>query len=97
MKCSKLNSHLKQTLHVIEDEACACGHPHENALHFFLHCPLYDNIRQNLQESVPNFRNIEYTPDILLFGSNDLSYEENLVIFDAVHNFISQSKRFILN
>lgn len=97
MKCSKLNSHLKQTLHVIEDEACACGHPHENTLHFFLHCPLYDNIRQNLQESVPNFRNIEFTPDILLFGSNDLSYEENLVIFNAVHDFISQSKRFILN
>ena len=52
------------------------------------------SIRHNLQGSVLRFRNVEFTPDILLFGSNDLSYKENLVIFNAVHDFISQSKRF---
>ena len=38
--------------------------------------------------------NIDLSLEILLYGSNHLSYAENLVIFYAVHAFIAQSKRF---
>ena len=94
MGCSKLNVHLMQNLHVIDHEACACGYPQENINHFFLHCPLYDNIRHILHNAVIIAGNIEISPEILLYGSNILSYEKNIVIFDAVHKYICQSKCF---
>ena len=94
MGCSKLNTHLAANLHVLDDESCQCGYPHENPYHFFLQCPLYNNIRPILNDAVVRQGNPDITLDILLYGSNNLNFEQNLSIFKAVHEFISLSKRF---
>ena len=64
MGCSKLNVHLMQNIPVIDHEAC--GYPQENMNHFFLHCPLYDNIRHILRNALITAGNIEISPEILL-------------------------------
>ena len=51
--CSKLNHHLKENLHVTDDSSCACNYPNEDTSHFFLFCPLYTNIRDELLRSLP--------------------------------------------
>ena len=38
MKCSRLNAHLKE-LHVVDSEACTCGHNVEDTNHFLFNCP----------------------------------------------------------
>ena len=35
--------------------------------------------------------------DTLLYGSSNLSFDENEIIFKAVHQFIIETKRFDMN
>ena len=90
MKCSKLNYHLF-LLHVTDSPACPCGFDTEDANHYLLHCPLYLVERQVMQQSVSNVINIDV--NILLFGSKDLDFKTNQLIFTAVHKFINDTKR----
>ena len=93
---SKLNSHLKKNMYVRECESCLCGFPNEDPDHFFISCPLYDaNIRHNLLESLHFIQGqITINANLLLYGSRNLKYDQNKVIFNAAHRFIAQSKRF---
>ena len=90
--CSKLRSDLCFKLHVADDPACACGAPIEDAYHFFFVCPLYDDIRVDLINSVSSVTICNLTK--LLFGDDLLDLNDNMVIFDAVHLFLNQSMRF---
>ena len=90
--CSKLKSDLCFKLHVVDDPSCACGVPVEDAYHFFFHCPLYDDIRVDLMTSVSSVTVCNLSN--LLFGDDALGLNENMVIFDAVHLFLNQSRRF---
>ena len=90
MKCSKLNYHLF-LLHVTDSPACPCGFDTEDANHYLLHCPLYLVERQAMWQSVSNVINIDV--NILLFGSKDLDFKTNQLIFAAVHMFIKDTKR----
>ena len=90
MKCSKLNYHLF-LLHVAESPACSCGFDTEDANHYLLQCPLYLVERQALLQSVSNVNYIDV--NILLFGSKDLDFKTNQLIFAAVHKFIIDTKR----
>ena len=91
MHCSSLRAYLVE-LHVLHDPACICGFENEDNDHFFLHCPLYHEGRLKLMNHVNRFSTFEL--DILLFGDNNLDVETNCKIFQAVHEYITDSKRF---
>ncbi|KAK3084597.1 hypothetical protein FSP39_016077 [Pinctada imbricata] len=91
-RCSQLHSDLHR-INLVSDPSCRCGFPNENAIHFFLECNLYSNYRLDL------FRKIRETTaspsiDVILYGDSDKPYDDNIKMFRAVHNFISQTKRF---
>ena len=90
MQCSKLNYDLCCKLYVLDNPACRCSASRETVSHFFMDCPLHDNIRITLFNSVS-----EHTACILLFGDPNLSIKTNRSIFDAVHKFIYDSSRFL--
>jgi hypothetical protein len=92
MGCSKLKSDLFYNLHVIDDPLCTCGQ-RETAEHFFLHCPKYMELREQLIYKIDCVEPV--TIDTLLYGNKDLSRNDNLEIFRIVHLFIKKTKRFI--
>jgi hypothetical protein len=89
-QCSSLNADLSR-IHVINNYKCSCGASFEDAIHYFLECPLYLNERTLLSDCDDININIE----ILLFGNDDYSYDVNSKKkFGKVRTFINQSKRF---
>ena len=90
-KCSALNFHLFIN-HVKDSAMCSCSEGIEDAEHIFLKCKNYDDERNVLLHELSSYDNKLET---LLFGKNDLSYNDNVSIFRAVHTFIHDSKRFV--
>ena len=91
LKCSNLNHDLVK-LHVLDDARCICGNIEESVQHFFFNCPLYTEERREM------FNNIQPICDVtlstLLYGNDELSFDENTTVFSCVHKFIKSSKRF---
>ena len=95
MKCSNLKAHLFQ-LHVVDDPYCICSNQIENCEHFFFHCHLYFSFRDQFLASLRLICNDNpITTELLLFGSDELSYEKNRQIFELVESFIDESSRFV--
>ena len=90
--CSKLRKDLYYNLHVVEDSMCTCGVLVEDAKHFFLQCPNYNHIRATLIHDLQNLMPI--TIRNILFGNKKFTLAINKKVFDAVHKFIKDSKRF---
>ena len=95
--CSSLN--LGLFLKGITDSPmCRCGSI-ENSQHFFFHCPYYQQQRNALQNVVSTFKML-FLPiiDLLLifflYGESSLSYDVNMIIFENIHRFILNCKRF---
>ena len=65
----------------------------EDCQHYILNCPFYANQRTDML-AVINAANINYSLDILLFGDINLTYEQNIVIVESVHDYITQTNRF---
>ena len=77
--------------HLVDDPLCACGAGAETAGHYLLFCHLFNEARTNTISQLPT----EYcNTEILLKGNHALSVSSNKDIFQAVHNFIRESKRF---
>ena len=57
-----------------------------------MECTLYDEQRLELIEEVTLICPFEFRA--LMHGNEDLSYEDNCHIFDAVHNYLEVTKRF---
>ena len=91
--CSKLKYDLCNNLHVINETYCECGADIEDAHHFFLKCPLYIDLRFELFNAISVYSQVNM--NVILHGNSNLDYEQNKTIFDAVHSFILQTKRFI--
>ena len=91
--CSKLNYDLCFNLHVSNNPACACGAQFETATHFLLECPLYIRQRATLRATVGKYGN--FGSKTMIFGDKNLSINENLAIFGAVHAFILDTNRFL--
>ena len=91
MNCSDLRAHLLQ-LHVVDDPICLCQTGREDTRHFFFTCPLYIRQRITLHNIVST--SSKWTLDTLLFGDRDLDLESNKLLFQAVHDFITDSGRF---
>jgi hypothetical protein len=90
---SPLNADLCNILHVIDSPLCPCGQGlPEDAKHFFMKCPLYDQIRLELNLNLLPYviNNVDY----LLFGVPNEEYKDNIKIFTAVQKFIRDSRRF---
>ena len=90
MGCSKLNSHLYNNLHVIDNPQCACGYVSEDVIHYFLHCPLFAAQRIVLLNSVGDVAPINVAT--FLYGNND-AFVHNSLIFDSVHKYITNTGR----
>ena len=71
---------------------CSCGHPCENAFHFFFECPLYQHTRAEFYNDMVRHGNI--TLDHILYGNPSISHDDNIAFFKAVHRYIRDSRRF---
>ena len=88
--CNALNQHL-HSKNIVPSPLCVCGSI-ENTGHFLLRCPLYHNHRQEMLITVS--RLCQPTVNVLLYGVDDLSFNDNKQIFGAVHDFLIKTKRF---
>ena len=90
-QCSSLGADLFRA-NIINDPSCACGCPLEVAIHYLLECPLYTNARMQLFMSITPYTVISI--ENLLFGSDNLTDENNLIVFRNVQKYIHHSNRF---
>ena len=81
---SKLNDDLFK-VNLSQTRECPCGFSRESAIHFFTQCPLYNDIRQELELSLLR---VNARPDIgtllHVYGDSDLPLKANIKIFTAV-------------
>ena len=94
--CSGLNGHLFQN-HVRNDKICNCGYTNESVTHYFLHCPNHDGPRREMLNNLTNLFALreQINTLVLLFGSENLSIDDNISTSIIVQNFILKSNRFI--
>ena len=90
LEMSDLNSDLFKR-HLLDNPACTCGFRTETANHYLLFCSRFANIRRQTINTLPQEHR---TINTLLNGSADLSLQENENLFDVIHNFIRDSRRF---
>ena len=89
-KCSSLNDDLFQK-RINDSPLCLCGNM-VNTDHYFLRCRFYCAQRAELIHKIS-----QHTTDtlhILLFGNPLLFLPSNTLIFEAVHKYITDTKRF---
>ena len=60
--------------------------------HCFLRCPFYHAQREELIHEISQHTSV--TLQILLFGNPLLSLPTSIIIFEAVHKYITDTKRF---
>ena len=92
--CSKLNDHLCNFLHVIPSPECHCGYGIEDPTHFFFSCPSYAEPRLKMLNTITQVTPNPVTLDILLYGDDSLNLCDNKLIFDSVHLFLKETRRF---
>jgi hypothetical protein len=96
MNCSCLKDHLYK-MHVIENDICNCLQASETTEHYLLYCPLYLRQRRLLFREIKERLHItdaQICRNLLLYGNNEFDDSGNEFIFDSVHKFIIDSKRF---
>ena len=98
---SPLNSHLFRIGIVA---SCSCGFHQENAVHFFLQCPLYRDARNKLLRSLCEIAHIDETMvknrpkaviEVILNVSDRLPVASIKRLFCDVCRFISTTGRFM--
>ena len=80
-ECSALNYYLYQR-NLIPSPNCVCG-AIENNNHYLLRCPRYNDIRDEMINTVLRYTNV--TAETLLQGNSNMSQTINQEIFKAVH------------
>ena len=83
---SNLNQH-KFLSHLSNSSRCPCGDDVEDSFHYFYVCPLFICQRIVLR-NLANFLNI----DVLLKGSPDLSFDDNVLIELCPHFYLWNQK-----
>ena len=89
-KCSSLNSDLYYK-NITESPFCRCGQV-ENSHHYLRCCPFYTAQRNELFNAVSEYQTISL--NLLLYGDASLPYTTNVLIFEKVQKYISDTKRF---
>ena len=77
---------------ISKNSTCDCGLSVENNSHFLLECRLYTQHRQSMLNKLQVLPTI--TTDFLLYGDYNLTFEQNKVVFEAVQEFLKESRRF---
>jgi hypothetical protein len=82
---------------IVSYPSCRCGAALENLKHFFLDCPIYIQARTILIGNINRVTTC-YTLDIeiLTCGNDNLTDEQNCIIFKYVFDYIKCSKRFLI-
>ena len=91
--CSMLNYDLCFNVHVKDNLSCRCGAPLETAFHYFFCCPQSSDIRRTMIESIELI--CPCNLKIVMHGIEDGDLNLNYAIFDAVHKYIIDSRRFV--
>jgi hypothetical protein len=91
MGCSSLKAHLYD-MHIINEPTCRCGANREDASHYLFECPLFFNLRNDLHETI--VERSSFNLKTLFYGDDNLKYDQNCMIFQAVHEYIKRSNRF---
>ena len=86
LECSALNNDLYRR-NFVASPLCECGEV-ENATHYIFQCPLFNQHRQQLLPDLITNRTLRD----LLFGSNDITDQENEDVFKKVQTFILETK-----
>ena len=90
--CSSLNLDLFLK-NIADTPHCNCGTGSiEDQQHYFFHCPNYQLQRAQLFNAISIYQ--APTLHLLLHGDLGLSTETNKTIFENVHKFILETKRF---
>lgn len=90
-RCSNLNKDLYDN-HLKDSPACDCGTDVEDAEHYFFRCDIYTIQRIRFFHSSRRFHPLGV--QFLLYGSDQLSEEDNITFFSYVHEYIRETKRF---
>ena len=90
--CSNLSSDLFMN-HLSPNSMCRCSDESEDAEHFFYRFSNYNYNRVTLFQSTRNHHPLNI--DILLFGDENLTNEDNINIFTTVQTFIKDIRRFV--
>ena len=90
-QCSSLNADLSK-IHIINNFKCNCGASFEDAIHYFLECPLYLNERRTL---LSNCDDININIETLLFGNDKHSYDRQLQNIWKSSNFYKSIKKIL--
>ena len=77
------------------EPTCHCLDGNEDAAHFFFECTSYTNQRVTLFRSTRHVHPLSI--DKVLFGDLNLTIEDNISLFKAVHQYIKDTKRFTTN
>jgi hypothetical protein len=89
--CSSLKLHLHEK-NIVDSPECECGMNMETPVHFLLECRRCGELRDNL------FREIEFClslpVEVLLYGSEELTDQQNKKMFEEVQKFILKTERF---
>ena len=87
--CSSLNADLYRK-NFVPSLTCACG-GFQSAYHFFFACPRLTHFRRrHFSDSLLN-----YTVKDFLYGSQNLTFQENEQLFLKVQGYIMKSGRFL--
>ena len=87
-----LNSYQYQ-VQKVHSPSCLCGSPEETSQHFLMHCPLYNEKRQQLFAIVRNILQRDILPinlntEKILIHGQTLSNEEGRAVANSVQNYI---------
>ena len=91
--CSSLNQHLFSK-NIVNSPLCRCV-AIEDTQHFLFVCNRYNDLRRELFDPVSVIR--QPSLNLLLFGDQELTADQNKIIFIAVQEFITKSKGFKIN
>ena len=97
---SKLRHHKKR--HNFLDtpsDTCLCKNGVEDTDHYLIYCPFYNTYRADLKSKVSavisrNELNFNISSNLLLYGHDSLSFQDNRDVLLATLEFIFKSKRF---
>ena len=91
-QCTNLNKDLFHN-HLKLSSACDCGSNVEDTEHYFFKCSIFTGQCTALFRSTRQFHSLSI--NMLLYGSEILSDDQNVNLFKAVHEFIKDTKCFL--
>ena len=78
--------------HLRESPECDCGYEIENAEHYLFQCNLFTDQRVQMFNLIRKFHPLSVNK--LLLGDSSLNDTDNENIFEAVQQFIKNTRRF---